>query len=78
MLPLTKKNMTEDVKLEVDPRSPDEKIRFERPGEKATSKSGRSRAIKIDLACRITFPLVYALYNTIYWYIYLNDIDVLP
>ncbi|XP_068673982.1 gamma-aminobutyric acid receptor subunit alpha-2-like [Montipora foliosa] len=77
VLPLTKKNMTEDVKLEVDPRSPDEKIRFERPGEKATSKSGRSRAIKIDLACRIMFPLVYALYNTIYWYIYLNDIDVL-
>ncbi|XP_068672886.1 gamma-aminobutyric acid receptor subunit alpha-6-like [Montipora foliosa] len=79
VLPLTKKNMTEDVKPEVDPRSPDKKISIGKPGEKTTSKltagSGRSRAIKIDLACRILFPLAYALYNTLYWQMYLNGID---
>ena len=81
VLPLSKKNMTEDVKPEVDLRSPDKNIRFENPREKATSKltsgSGRNRAVKIDFACRILFPLAYALYNTLYWYIYLNGIDVL-
>ena len=49
VLPLTKK--TEDVKPEVDPRSPDKNICFENPREKATSKltSGfrRSQAVKI-------------------------------
>ncbi|XP_068716657.1 gamma-aminobutyric acid receptor subunit gamma-2-like [Montipora capricornis] len=81
VLPLSKKNMTEVVKPEVDPRSPDKNICFENPREKATSTltsgSGRSRAVKIDFACRILFPLAYALYNTLYWYIYLNGVDVL-
>ncbi|XP_068674434.1 gamma-aminobutyric acid receptor subunit gamma-2-like [Montipora foliosa] len=81
VLPLTKKNMTEDVKPEVEPRSPDKNICFENPREKATSTftsgSGRSQAVKIDFACRILFPLAFALYNTLYWYIYLNGIDVL-
>ncbi|XP_068673667.1 gamma-aminobutyric acid receptor subunit alpha-6-like [Montipora foliosa] len=79
VLPLTKKNMTGNEKSEVDPRSPDKKISTEKPGEKTTSKltsgSGRSWAIKLDLACRILFPLAYALYNTLYWYMYLNGID---
>ena len=79
VLPLTKKNMTGNEKPEVDPRSPDKKISTEKPGEKTTSKltsgSGRSWAIKLDLACRILFPLAYALYNTLYWYMYLNGID---
>ncbi|XP_068716656.1 gamma-aminobutyric acid receptor subunit alpha-6-like [Montipora capricornis] len=79
VLPLTKKNMTGNEKSEVDPRSPDKKISTEKPGEKTTSKltsgCGRSWAIKLDLASRILFPLAYALYNTLYWYMYLNGID---
>ncbi|XP_068761416.1 gamma-aminobutyric acid receptor subunit gamma-1-like isoform X2 [Montipora capricornis] len=79
VLPLTKKNMTGNEKSEVDPRSPDKNISTGKPGEKTTlrltSGSGRSWAIKLDLACRILFPLAYALYNTLYWYMYLNGID---
>ncbi|XP_068673662.1 glycine receptor subunit alpha-2-like isoform X1 [Montipora foliosa] len=75
VLPLTKKNMTGNEKPEVEPRSTDKKISIEKPGEKTTSKftsgSGRSWAIKLDLACRMLFPLAYALYNTLYWYTYL-------
>ena len=38
VLRVTKKNMTEDVKPEVDPRSPDKKISIGKPGEKTISK----------------------------------------
>ncbi|XP_078347220.1 gamma-aminobutyric acid receptor subunit beta-2-like isoform X2 [Oculina patagonica] len=32
---------------------------------------------KIDFACKILFPLTYIIYNTGYWYVYLNGIEIL-
>lgn len=32
---------------------------------------------KIDFACRILFPLTYVIYNSGYWYVYLNGIEIL-
>lgn len=32
---------------------------------------------KIDFACRFLFPLSYIIYNTGYWYVYLNGIEIL-
>ena len=36
-----------------------------------------SRAQKIDMASRILFPFLYVVYNTVYWYIYLNGVEIL-
>ena len=36
-----------------------------------------SRAQKIDMASRILFPFSYVLYNTVYWYIYLNGVEIM-
>ena len=35
------------------------------------------RAQKIDMASRILFPLLYALYNAGYWYVYLKGVEFL-
>ena len=36
-----------------------------------------SRAQKIDMASRILFPFLYVVYNTVYWYVYLNGVEIL-
>ncbi|CAH3143612.1 unnamed protein product, partial [Porites lobata] len=36
-----------------------------------------SRAQKIDMASRILFPFLYVVYNTVYWCVYLNGVEIL-
>ena len=44
---------------------------------KRTCESHKRLAEKIDMACRILFPLSYALYNIAYWCVYLNGIEII-
>ena len=77
VLPLT--TTTEDAKPQ-SRESADQKASSSQLKRKLLSKltcgSNKSLAEKIDLACRILFPLSYALYNTAYWYVYLNGVEI--
>nr|XP_058961356.1 gamma-aminobutyric acid receptor subunit beta-2-like [Pocillopora verrucosa] len=53
--------------LEGNPKSPRTKCGMKK----------RTLPEKIDFACRILFPLSYALYNLGYWYVYLQGIDII-
>lgn len=52
------------------------KSKFSPVSEKRKAKP-LSRAQKIDMASRILFPFLYVVYNTVYWYIYLNGVEIL-
>ena len=52
------------------------KSKFLPVGEKRKAKP-LSRAQKIDMASRVLFPFLYVVYNTVYWYIYLNGVEIL-
>ena len=81
VLPLTMERRTEDSRPPPRVESADQKVCSTQIKGKFFSKltcgSNRSLAEKIDIACRILFPLTYALYNTGYWFVYLNGIEIL-
>ncbi|CAH3105800.1 unnamed protein product, partial [Pocillopora meandrina] len=67
VLPLSQKNGSFLQCLEGNPKSPRTKCGMKK----------RTLPEKIDFACRLLFPLSYALYNLGYWYVYLQGIDII-